>query len=232
MKKVLIIALVFSTFFSFTSVFAGQFGAPQPVANENNFAMGVGYFFSQNRWEPSNNSTGNDFKMKRNEVYVQASAATKYVEGYVRVGGTDMKLEDAYGPGQDFKDSSEIFGTVGARAAYPVAPNFAIGPFIQASLYNGFTDYVNGSKVKFNDLWELSLGIAAQVTIDRVVLYAGPYLFWSQTNLENGGPTWEAKNNFGGMVGARLKVTRNFSVEIEGQYNNELSAGGFLCWSF
>ncbi len=227
MKRTISVVSALIVFLVCGSAFAGYFGAPQPTANENGFALGIGYFYSQNKWEPKDNTTGKDFKMIRNEVFVQASGASKFVEGYLRIGGADFKLEEAKGPGDDFKDGSKLFGTVGAKAAFPITKYFAIGPFIQGSLYDSYTD----SGIKFQNPWELSLGLALQGTFDRVLVYAGPYLFWSQSKVENDS-TWEAKNNIGGVVGARVKVTRNFGIEIEGQYTNAVSAGAFLSWSF
>jgi opacity protein-like surface antigen len=94
MRGRIIIAAILFSFISTGIAAAGQFGAPQPVANPNGFALGVGYFYSQNKWEPTDNTSDFDSKMTRNEVYIQASAATKYVEGYLRLGGTNVKLDN------------------------------------------------------------------------------------------------------------------------------------------
>ena len=76
MKAVRTIGMMWAIFISFLIVcspaWAGQFGAPQPIANENGFALGVGYFYSQNKMELSDNYVG-DFKMVRNEIYIQVS---------------------------------------------------------------------------------------------------------------------------------------------------------------
>jgi len=234
MRGRILTAVVLLTFVVTGVAAAGQFGAPQPVANPNGFALGVGYFYSQNNWEPNGNTSSYDAKMIRNEVYIQASAATKYIEGYLRLGGTNVKLENdtPIATGTDFNDSGVIFGGIGARGYYPVTSNFGIGPVIQASLYDNFTDSYNGVEYKLKSPWEISAALAFQGNIgDNLIIYAGPYLFWSEFKLDGGG-TWEAKSNFGGMGGVRFKFGKNFSIEVEGQYTDEFSAGGMFTVSF
>jgi opacity protein-like surface antigen len=232
MKGRLIIAAILSTFIATSIAAAGQFGAPQPVANPNGFALGVGYFYSNNLWEPQNNTLDRDWKMTRNEVYIQASGATKYIEGYVRLGGANMNLEDGKGIGNDFEDSGVIFGSVGARGIYPITPNFGIGPVFQASLYDNFTDSLAGQEIKLKTPWEVGLALAFQGNIgDNLIIYAGPYLFWSGFDVD-GGATWETKSNFGAMGGVRFKFNKTFSIEVEGQYTDEFSAGGMFTVSF
>lgn len=234
MRGRIIITAILFTFIATGIAAAGQFGAPQPVANENGFALGVGYFYSQNKWEPRDNTSNDDFKMTRNEVYIQASAATKYIEGYLRLGGTNVKLENgtSVANGTDFNDSGVIFGGIGARGYYPVTSNFGIGPVIQASLYDNFTDSYNGVEIKLKSPWEIGAALAFQGNIGNdLIIYAGPYLFWSEFKVD-GGDSWEAKSNFGGMGGVRFKFGKNFSIEIEGQYTNEFSAGGMFTVSF
>lgn len=232
MKGRIIIAAILFTFITTGIAAAGQFGAPAPMANPNGFALGVGYFYSQNKWEPRDNTLDKDYKMTRNEVYIQASGATKYIEGYVRLGGADMKLEDGLGVGNDFEDSGKVFGSVGARGIYYVTPNFGIGPVVQASLYDNFKDSVGPLTVEMKSLWEVGAALAFQGNIgDNLILYAGPFLFWSQFRVEDG-PSWEAKQNFGGMGGLRFKFNKTFSIEAEGQYTNEFSAGAMFNVSF
>jgi len=234
MKGRILTAVVLAIFIVTSNASAGQFGAPQPVANPNGFALGVGYFYSQNKWEPTDNTSDFDSKMTRNEVYLQASAATKYVEGYLRLGGTNVKLDNdtSVAFGTDFNDSGVIFGGIGARGYYPVTSNFGIGPVVQASLYDNFTDSYNGVEIKLKNPWEISAALAFQGNIgDNLIIYAGPYLFWSKFDIDGGG-SWEAKSNFGGMGGVRFKFGKNFSIEIEGQYTDEFSAGGVFTVSF
>lgn len=232
MRVRLITTTILFTFIATSIAIAGQFGAPQPVANDKGFALGVGYFYSQNKWEPRDNTIDKDWKMTRNEVYIQASGALKYIEGYVRLGGSDMKLEDGLGVGNDFDDSGKAFGSVGARGIFYVTPSFGIGPVFQASVYDNFKDTAGPVTVEMKNPWEVGLALAFQGNIgDNLILYAGPYLFWSQFKVEDG-PSWEAKSNFGGMGGIRFKFNRIFSIEAEGQYTNELSAGAVFNVSF
>jgi hypothetical protein len=232
MKGRIIIAAILFTFIATGIAAAGQFGAPQPVANDKGFALGVGYFYSSNLWEPTHNTTDKDYKMTRNEGYLQASGATKFMEGYVRLGGANMNLEDGKGVGIDFKDNGVIYGSIGARGIYYITPNFGIGPVFQASLYDNFTDSINGVEIKLKNPWELGLALAFQGNIgENLIIYAGPYLFWSKFDVD-GGSSWEAKSNFGGMGGVRFKFGKNFSIEVEGQYTNEFSAGGMFTVSF
>lgn len=232
MRGRIVIAAILFIFIATGIAAAGQFGAPQPVANPNGFALGVGYFYSQNKWEPNDNLSNYEYKMTRNEVYIQASGATKFIEGYVRLGGTNAKFENETITAPEFNDSGVIFGGIGARGYYPVTSNFGIGPVIQASLYDDFTDSSNGVEVKFKTPWEVGAALAFQGTIgDNLIIYAGPYLFWSGFDIDGGG-SWEAKSNFGGMGGVRFKFNKTFSIEAEIQYTDEVSAGGMFTVSF
>lgn len=234
MKKAIIILSVFVVSFLSVSAFAGQFGAPQPMALENNGSLGIGYFFHQNTWQPKGVADPLEYKAKVNEVYVQFSLATKYVEGYLRLGGADVKADDAFAPGDAFQDNGKVFGTVGARAILELTPYFGFGPFFQASLYGDFEDRssTTGQTLKFNSPGEIAGGLALQGKIGGFIVYAGPYLYWSQTKDEVTDITYESTSNFGGMAGMRITIDKRFSIEAECQYLDKVSAGVQFSYSF
>jgi hypothetical protein len=212
------------------TAYAGHFGAPQPIAPENRGSLGIGYFFHQNTWQSKDGNSERD--IEQNQIYVQFSAATKYVEGYLRIGGADLKIDDVPASGNTFKDDGRVFGTVGARAIIELTPYFGIGPFFQASLYDNFKDSSSGQPIEFNNPGEIAGGLAFQGKIGRFIVYAGPYLYWLYTKDELTDTSFESKSNFGGMAGIRITIDKGFSIEAECQYLDKVSAGVQLSYSF
>lgn len=210
------------------TAYAGYFGAPQPMALENSGSVGIGYFFHQNTWK-ANNATR---EVKQNEIYAQFSAATKYLETYLRLGGADLKVDNAFPSGDSFKDSGRVFGTIGLRTILEITPYLGVGPFLQASIFDDFQDSSRGETITFKKPWEIAGGAALQGKIGDFIVYAGPYLYWSQAKDESTDSHIESKNNFGGMAGVRIPIGKRFNVEAECQYLDKVSAGAQFSYSF
>src|SRR4030042_4606465 len=97
-----IFVLMGMTLFAFLgTASAGQFGAPEPLASSGNISLGIGYFYNSDKWESRSNSK--DYKFSQNQIYLQFSATLDKIEFYIRGGGADFKLENAFGNG-DFND--------------------------------------------------------------------------------------------------------------------------------
>lgn len=233
MKKIIVMSIIIAIT-AWRPAFAGMFGAPEPVARESRPALSLGYLYYQNDWNLKEHGSTHDYKFKQHQVYVQLSAATNNIEGYLRVGGASLKVDDAYVSGEPFSDSGKIFSEIGAKGFYKMTPDFGFGPFFQASLFDNFNDLASGTNVTFTRLWELDGGFAFQFILNRLTFYAGPFFYLSQAKSESPTETlsWESKNNFGGMAGIRVNAGRNVSMQIEGQYRSGLSAGTMINYSF
>lgn len=228
-------SIVFTTiiFVLFSGIaFAGQYGAPEPTARDGNAYMGIGYLYAKNTLERKNATPSEEYTTERNEVYVQFGAAFNRIEGYIRLGGASLKIDDVPATGNSFSDSGKIFGTIGAKGIYNVNPLFGFGAFFQATLYDKFSDSSSGINIQVKDLCEISGGLALQFKIDRIIVYGGPLLYWSQAKNAEFDENYETKNNFGGMGGIRVNLGQGFGAEVEGQYINKFSVGGMLTYSF
>jgi hypothetical protein len=263
MRKIVIFTAVI-LLCAFGNSSAGQFGAPQPIAKDGGSSMGLGYFYYQNKWEPNDAVNFKESKVTQQQVYLQFTAATKYIEGYLRVGGASVKVDEAFlsaattgnpnyqGFKSEFDDSGKVFGTIGARGIFEINPNFGIGFFAQASLSDNYEDSTSGTylgipvtqELKYKTPWEIAGGIAFQGKIQNLIVYAGPYLYTAGSKVEatatlptlgvraSADTSYQAKSNFGGVAGLRFNIGSGFSVEIEGQYSEEFSAGGIFSYSF
>ncbi len=252
------VLMAISLLTSFGTASAGQFGAPESLANDGNLSLGVGYFYYSNEYK--NRTTSDTFKLKQNMIYAQLTAAYRQVEFYGRVGGADMKIDDkaftTSAPGysgfkSDFNDDTfEPFVTVGARGAWEFAPHFSLGPNFQASYFIKNSDQTTGTvngvsatqKLEVGDSYKVDFGIFLQAKIKPVTFYAGPFIYlvrgdFTKENTISGITTttrdkFEENSNFGGAAGMRINIYRGLSVELEARYSEEFSAGGLISYSF
>jgi hypothetical protein len=109
-----------------------------------------------------------------------------------------------------------------------------------------------------NAPWEINFGIGLQAKLyadntTRVIMYGGPMVFWERFDVNESvdvdidpavypigissvrteaGTSFKEKNNFGGFLGLRCSLGKQFHIEIEVQQKHRLSAGGALTYSF
>ena len=219
MRAVLILCFVFLG----TTAFAGQFGAPEPLAKKDGrVSLGIGSFYSQNEWEPKEGINVQSTKAKSYQHYIQLSISAGTIETYFRIGGSNIKVENAYVTGgtandpnidgfkSEFKDGYNLFGTVGVKGVIDINENFAIGPFAQATLSDDYEDSTGGTvygmpytqNLKFKSPWEIDVGVAFQYRNRGFVAYAGPFLYWGDSRVEGSYtphegavaiPSWDTK---------------------------------------
>ncbi len=82
-RKGIFLLMVMTLFAFLGTATAGQFGAPEPVANNGKLSLGVGYFYNSDKL----NVNSGDFKYSQNQIYLQLSAALNKMEFYIRGGG-------------------------------------------------------------------------------------------------------------------------------------------------
>jgi hypothetical protein len=235
----------------------GPFGPPQPLSKEKGgWATALGYWRNEAKFE-----NGKEQVVSQNQVYSQLGYGQKYWEICGRIGLSDLKIADAFRSTQaslvttknDFEDSWEWFGTLGAKGFYPLNKTFGMGVFLQGSYYfNDFTDKVSGSnngapfetQFKVSNFWDVNFGLAFQVTIPaNIKLYIGPYAYYSEakgspsTNvtglaLASGETTIKNKTSLGGFTGIEVPLAKGFRLNLEGQYTERLSVGAAVLYVY
>jgi len=239
---------------SFSTASAEYLGSmePVPLSKVWNVSMGIGYQYYSDKIEVGSTS----FNLKQNQIFLQLSATKGNLEGYLRVGGADLRIDDAFNPNvsggkRDFDDTFNAFLTAGGRGSIPVNPYFSINPFVQATFYPDFKDHTDGTvgsipvrqelEVSF---YKVEAGFFFQGNLKPVTIYAGPFVYWIQGDVEattslagfqpsfSGGSEFEEEGNIGGAAGIRIPIGGNFSVGIEAQYRQRFSAGGMINYSF
>jgi len=259
MKTKLIIVMCFLVFFvAVATAHSGQFGPPEPTAKEGKLSLGVGYSHFLDKWAPKD--TGwTDAKLTANQPYVQVSYGfMKNAEAYLRLGAMDLKVSPAFFSGtglsgfkSEFSDGFKPFANVGVKGVFNITPSLGVGPFIQAGLYSDYKDSTAGTvsgfpatqEMKVKSPWEVNLGVALQGKIRGVILYAGPFAYWSRADVEGkiivpgvvtviASTTYKEKNNFGGFAGLRVPLGGKLVLEVEGQMKNEFSGGASVIYSF
>jgi len=215
---------------------AGPFGSPQPEGKEDQFSLGIGYFYNDTEWKPGGGNFGN-VSIRQNHAYLQASFPESGFSDsgalFFRVGGAD------FDDGQGFKDGYKPFGTVGIKDVWfdGGALSFQLGTILQGSYCPGYKadqTFLPGSPVsaKVTSIWDVSLGVAAQKRVlERIRLYAGPQVFYGRAKVERIVPgsaestTMQEKSLFGGFGGAMVSLRRGLTLTVEGQYRSRFSGG-------
>jgi len=211
---------------------AGQFGAPEPLASSGNISLGVGYFYNADKWKSSANSQ--DYKFSQNQIYLQFNATLDKIEFYIRGGGADLKFDNAFGS-SDFNDNYKLFGTMGVKGILDINHYIGIGAFAQGSLFSTYKSQSSGSQeLQIKNYSAVDVGLMLQGKFDKILVYAGPFLYWTYADMETSSHSWNLKqsNNFGGVAGIRVPIAQGINIEIEGQYRQEFSAGGAISYSF
>lgn len=263
MKK-LILAIAIAAIFAMGSVVsADQFGPPEPAAKEGKVAIGIGYYSYSAKFKNADSDEDEDgAKLTSNQAYLQLGyGIAKNWEAYLRVGGADRKIPNAFftsadnpeliGFKSDFEDGYKPFGTIGVKGVFNVTPSFGIGPFLQATLSSSYKDSTSGTafglpatqEMEINSPSEIDLGIGLQGKIGDVIIYGGPVAYWTKAKVkrtatvsdvvvETFSLNIEEKNNIGGFAGVRVPLGKGLNLEVEGQQKSQFSMGGALTYSF
>lgn len=257
MKKAVVVAAALIFVLTGSISYAGQFGPPEPAAKEGKVALGIGYFHYSAKLKPKDTVDFEEQKTEQNQAYLQLGYGfVKNAEVYVRIGGSDLKVKDAFytdlcdGCKSDFDDGYKPFGTIGAKGVFNVSDSFGIGPFFQATFYSSYKDKTSGTifgfqvtqEAKLKNPWEANLGLGLQAKIGEAIIYGGPVAYMAKLKAEytvkavgetfTESTTYKEKNNIGGFAGIRLPLGKNVGLEVEGQMKSRFSFGGALTYAF
>ena len=234
-------------------VHAGQYGPADVTANAGQFSLGVGYFFSEQKFDTLTFDFGNvsvdvaNPVLRSNQVYLEVDYGfAKNWEVYGRIGGADAKILNT-----NFNDTPSLFGTAGVRGVFFRQSGWTIGCFAQFNYYSDFKDSVSSQtsnmRLELKDPWDVNVGLIAQHKFDYFDLYYGPVAYWSRARAEadlRGGVVGagtagrsdsedlKEDTNLGGFAGLRIPVTKQLILSVEGQYKIRVSAGGTLIYIF
>ncbi|HBA39861.1 MAG TPA: hypothetical protein DCZ05_09005 [Deltaproteobacteria bacterium] len=179
-------------------IYAGQFGPPEPITNEGKVSIGVGYFHSSGKLNAENSSDLfiAQHKIQQNQPYLQAGYGfIKNWEAYLRVGGADLEVENAFSFDSSLSRSNTSrkglrpFGTLGVKGLLYDGFYFGLGPFFQGSIFSSYEDKktrvrpsglcCNSDEVKIKNPWDVNFGIGVQTKLYGVTLYGGPFAYWT-----------------------------------------------------
>jgi len=236
----------------------GIFGPPQTVSREGGgLNTAIGYRSCEDTFK--NHA---DHTLRQNQIYSQAAyGALNRWEIYGRIGLSDLKINDAFGSTgaltatakNDFEDNGKFFGTLGAKAFYPINSIIGVGVFIQGTYYfSKFSDGVSGrysaapfnAELEIKNLWDVNFGAGLQATMPfGVKLYAGPYVYYAEAEArclsEIPGLRFGAakvrlqnKSTAGGFLGADIPLAKGFRLNIEGQYAEHFSIGTAVTYTY
>ena len=199
---------------------------------------------------------------RQNEIYSQAAyGASRIWEIYARVGVADLDIADIFistdsattTDRNNFEENGKIFGTLGAKAFYPVNKIFGVGAFVQGTYYfKDFNDEVAGvssgtsfrAEMEVENLWEVNCGIGLQATLPRdIKFYAGPFIYYSEATMALSSDipglaystqkeSVENKSIVGGFAGLDIPLTKGFRLNIEGQFSERFSAGAAISYTY
>lgn len=236
----------------------GPFGPPQPVVKgAQGLHTGIGYWFHEDRY-----GDGADLLIRQNQIYSEVGyGSRKGWEVYGRIGVSDLKAIDAFRSSSasttternDFQEHWKFFGTIGAKGFYPFNGTFGLGAFVQGSYhFSDFTDSVSGNRggapfrvdMRVKNLWDVNAGIGLQATLPRAIrIYAGPYVGYSECRVTPSATvpglaftseerSLNNRTRFGGYSGIDIPLARGFSLGVEGQYSERMSAGAVITYTY
>jgi len=242
-----------------TAVASGLFGPPQSLSREEGgLNTAIGYGYHEDKFEDDGT-----YVIRQDQIYSQVAygGARRLWEVYGRIGIADLEIDDAFrstmnsttSSKDDFEENEKFFGTLGAKAFYPLRGRFGIGAFLQGSyFFSGFTDEVSGRRngtpysgeLKVKDLWDITSGMSVSAIVPYgIVLYIGPYVHYSEARVSSshhisGIPltekdnTLKNKTELGGFAGISVPLGKGFSLNAEGQYSERFSVGIAVTYAY
>ena len=237
---------------------AGMVGPLQtPSKTAGGLNTAIAYQYVQDVYEASS-----AYVVRQQQVYTHAAYGRSDIwEVFGRIGISDFKISDAFQSQNaysltsksDFEDNCKFFGSIGAKAFYPVTGWLGIGVFVQGTYYvspyrDAVTGVVNGvpfeADLKIKNLWDLRGGFGLQATLPgNIRVYGGPYAYRSEADavlsqniagIEFGKQETRLMNQSeaGGFFGVDLPLLKGFRLNVEGQCARRLSLGAAMTYTY
>ncbi len=246
MKRSLVASLAFIIVLSAAiAIAAPPVGGPAEV-EPGKLAFSAGYFYSQDKWK-SNTLDNFDPKVESNTYFGQVSyGLAPGWDVYLRLGAIDAKLIQS---DFDWKSNPQFFGGMGIHGTlFQYKPwNLAFGPMADFAYFSDWTDRATGPggslAIKMKNHYSMNVGFGFQYRpVSYITLYGGPFYHYETAKLDVkgnvGGTNVSDESNihpdksFGGRLGAQIPLTRNISIQLETQFRDYVSGGGWLTYHF
>jgi len=227
-----IISGILMVFVLVATAMAGEFGPPEPLAGVGQFSLGVGAWADRSRMSLDGDHLGD----RSAQYYLQGDYTfIKDWEVYGRMGSADQTLY-SHDLQERFTDGGEIFGTLGLKGVFFRQGNFALGPFIEGSLYG------DHSGVSTNQ-WDANAGLSAEYRIPvgktSLTVYGGPFVYMHRADADfvdtavAGSDEMSERHNVGGFLGVKVPIIQQkLFLTVEGQMRDKLSTGASLNYAF
>ena len=240
------------------AIAGGPFGPPEPILKEaGGYHTAIGYWFHEDTYK-----NGLERVLRQNQVYSELGYGSRNGwEISARVGMSDLRMTDAFSSPTastttakgDFEEHGKFFSTLGAKGFYAFNQTFGVGAFVRGAYYfSDFTDTVSGTRngtpfsveLRVKNLWEVNFGAGFQVTVPYgIKMYLGPYLHHSEFTASpsadipglpfaSGETTMKNKTGLGGFAGIEVPLAKGFLLNLEGQYDEKLSAGAAVIYRY
>lgn len=239
MKRIIVAALSLCLLLT-TTAGAEVFGPASPAAKPGILTLGGGLTGNAFSYEIDNNNFF-DSKAKQVQGYLQLGyAPSANCETYLRLGMADLRIDNVFGNGRDFKAESEAYGTLGIKGLLRKSQNFDLGVILQGSYFGDYSDssVIGGTTatLALEKSWEANLALVLQKELDGGILYGGPLAYIRKgdvkTNIGPASDEYEEENNLGGLVGVRWPLKNGVTFDFEAQFKSEVSGGAAVIFPF
>ncbi len=211
-----------------TASAAGLFGPPEPLEDPGKLSLGAGYFLDRTQMEQGSDRLGT----RSDNYYLQGGYSfLKDWEVYGRLGAADM-IVHSHDTQQRFADGANAFGSLGFKGVLYRCGNFAVGPFVEGSMYGNYSGIATSQ-------WQTDLGLSAQYKIRSVTVYGGPFGYWrrADSQLSLSQPVSQSdlqeRRNVGGFLGLMLPVVQQkVFLTAEAQMTDRPGLGGTISYKF
>lgn len=248
MRKIAVIVTVLTFLLPARVAFpAGPFGPPKPFSDERRPTLiGAGYFWNQKVWKPDNTKDfPTNVEFGQNIAFIQAGTLfSEESEGFIRLGAADFRETGDSGA---FESDYVFSGALGYKDLWygDRRSTIGVGPILLGSYtakYTGDVTLGDGSvaQVEIDQFWDAALAVGIQGKVgSSLILFGGPFGYYAAAKGTVSSPTvgnlttdFKAKEYVGAYAGFRYTPIRGWSVEGEGQYIGEFSAGVTLAYTF
>ena len=204
------------------------FGPPEPLADQGKASLDAGYALDRTRLQEDGDRLGT----RSNQYYLQGNYTFIKDWGvYGRLGASDMVIH-SHETDQRFGDGAAAFGSLGVKGIVYRSGNFAVGPFIEGSLYGDRSGMTSNQ-------WDTNVGVAGQYKIRNVTVYGGPFAYWNRAdgemplNPSASNNDIQERHNVGGFVGVSVPVVaQKVFLTAEGQMKDRPGAGASISYKF
>lgn len=250
-RSVLLVSIVFF-FLTVTPALSANIGPVKPAVPEGDILFGLGYMYSDSRWEDG--GTWEGLEMQQNLFFGHAGLRfSKNWFTYLRGGISTLDADDAFLSGGDFEGEDVVpFISGGVNGVFYDNGTFAIGPYAQGTYYltdvddsrrySGIIDSATGFEtieetVTFDEMWEVRAGMHFQIEMEGAQLYAGPMYYITEADIESRSSgltsgvsgtvskTVEEEDNFGFVAGVQWQLLDDLSLEFETQIRKAMDFG-------